>query len=131
MTWAREYLATTGLKMALEQTFSMPVQLIDPDGNDITTNVDGDTLRGQVLYDTDDFDPESGDPIVINETRVTLRKSGLSRVPQSGETWVVKIPLNPDNQSALTQFLTNGDEAIVDGDSLGFVTLLLKKADQS
>ena len=126
----RERMATGGLKVSIEGNFGLPVELITPDGVTITTNEDGDPLKGQVLYDRDGIDPETGDMIVVKETKVTLRRTALSRIPLPGEIWQIKIPQNPASPNTLTQFFCNADDAPVGGQSIGFITLKLKDVDQ-
>lgn len=127
----RNHIARDGLKRSIEGNFGMQIELITPDGIEITQNEDGETLKAQVLYDRENIDPESGNLIVIKETRVVIRRSALSRVPEEGETWQVKIPINPALQNVLTQFLCNADESPEGGQSSGFITLKLKDVDQS
>lgn len=127
----RERMATGGLKVSIEGNYGLPVELITPDGVTITTNEDGDPLKGQVLYDRDGIDPETGDMIVVKETKVTLRRTALSRIPLPGEIWQIKIPENPSLPDILTQFFCNADDAPMGGQSIGFITLKLKDVDQS
>lgn len=127
----REHIATKGLKLSIEGNFGLPVELIAPDGTEITKNEVGETLKGQILYDSDGIDPETGNLIVVKETTVSLRITALSRVPVPGEKWAVKIPVNPAFPTVLTQFLIDSDEAITTGQSMGFIKLHLKDAEQS
>ncbi len=128
----REHIATEGLKRSIEGNYGLPVILITPDGIEIETNTDGDQLKGQVLYDRDTLDPENGDLISFGETRVTLRKTALSRVPVNGETWYCKIPVNPAFPAVMTdKCLVEGTKAITDGQSMGFITLKPVTAEQS
>ena len=132
MTWnLRTHIATNGLKRSIEGNFGIAVELTDPDGNDITTNEAGETLKAQVLYDFDSIDPESGNMIVVEETQVSIRKTALARVPAAGEKWGIRIPVDPSDPSTLTQYLINTDEAPVGGSSIGFITLNLKQVDQT
>lgn len=126
----RERMAGTGLKRTIEGNFGLPVELIDPEGNDITTNTDGEQLQGQVLYDRDGIDPETGNMVVVGETAVTLRRSALSRIPVAGENWGVRIPLNPASPTVLTTFVMNPDQAPIDGQSIGYIKIFLKEAEQ-
>ena len=48
-------LAESDLGTTLEGDFALPVELIDPDGVK-------QSLVGQVLYDTVEFNPETGEP---------------------------------------------------------------------
>lgn len=127
----REHIATRGLKTMIEGNFGLPVELTDPDGNEIVLNEDGDTLKGEVLYDRDGVDPDTGDLITVDETTVTLRKTALSRVPVAGENWKIAIPVNPAMPTVLTTFLMNSDRAQIDGGSVGFIKLFLKEVEQS
>lgn len=127
----REHIATNGLKRMIEGNFGLPVELTQPDGADITTDENGDALKGQILYDFDSIDPESGNLMVVTETMVTLRKTALSQIPNAGEVWGIRIPANPDDPDTLTQFLINTDEAPMGGGTAGFITLKLKEVDQS
>lgn len=127
----RQHIATNGLKLMLEGNFSSIVELIDPDGNIINTNEDGDPLRGEVLYDRDAMDPETGDMIVNSTTKISLRKSALSRVPIAGEKWGIKFPVNPANPTALSTFELGTGRAPTDGQSIGFISLFPKEIDQS
>ena len=115
----------------MEGNFGLPVELIAPDGTEIKTNEVGGTLKGQILYDTEEIDPNTGELIVVKETRVSLRISALSRVPLSGETWGVKIPLDPALPDILTTVIMNTDKAREGGQSMGFITLFPKDAEQS
>ncbi|RKX22190.1 MAG: hypothetical protein DRP45_11605 [Candidatus Zixiibacteriota bacterium] len=127
----REHLATKGLKRMIEGNYGLPVVLITPDGTTISTDEDGNTLKGQVLYDHDSLDPETGDLMSTKEIRVTLRKTALSQIPVAGETWKVSIPDDPSDTDTLTTYLMNPDESPVDGQSAGFITLKPKNVDQS
>lgn len=127
----REHIATKGLKRMIEGNYGLPVELIPPTGVDITENEDGDTLKGQILYDREGVDLETGGMIVIGGTTVTLRKTALSRVPVAGETWGIRIPVNPADPDTLSVFLINTDEAPTDGQSAGFIVLKLKEAEEA
>ncbi len=127
----RTHIATNGLKTSMEGNFGLPVELITPDGQIINKNEVGDDLKGQVLYDKDGIDPESGDLAVVKETTVSLRITALSRVPLAGEIWQVKIPINPAFPDVLGDFLINSDKSPITGQSMGFIKLFLKDVEQS
>ncbi|MCK5127576.1 MAG: hypothetical protein KAR42_15070 [candidate division Zixibacteria bacterium] len=120
------------LGVTLEGAFSLLVVLIDPDGvTQSSKKDDRDTdLTGQVLYDTVVEDPATGGRVVINEPIVTLRRSSLIRVPEAGETWSVKIPLDPSTPEVLTTFILDPTKSPEGGRSIGFIRLYLKKAAQ-
>lgn len=127
----RTHVATNGLKRMLEGNFGIPIVLVAPDGTKISTDESGNTLKGQVLYDHDSIDPDTGDLTNTKEIRVTLRKSALSRVPLPGEVWKISIPTDTSDLTAFTTYLLNGDESPVDGGSAGFITLKPKQVIQS
>jgi len=127
----RTHLSTKGLKRMLEGNYGLPVVLVAPDGTTINTDEDGNALKGQVLYDHDSIDPETGDLMSTKEIRVTLRKTALSQVPASGETWKVSIPTDPSDPGTMTTYLINADESVIDGQSAGFIVLKLKNVDAS
>jgi len=107
----RTHLATAGLKKMIEGNYGLPVELTAPDGTEIKLNEDGVTLKGEILYDREAIDPESGDLITVQEIMVSLRKTALSRIPLAGEIWKVAIPLNPALPTVLTTHLINADKA--------------------
>lgn len=129
--WLKQHIPNAGLKQMLEGAFGELVELIPPAGADITTNEDGDPLRGQVIRDFNALDPETGDTVVVTKTMVSLRKSALSTVPHPGENWGVRIQAKPDDESILVLYSVNNDESIMGGSTAGFITLMLKSMDQS
>lgn len=120
------------LKTSLEKDWGLPVVLISPDGEIIDTSENsGEALTGQVLYDTVTTNPETAEPVIVNNPIVTLRRSSLSRVPVSGERWVVKIPVDPDPDANLTEFVISKVRPPEGGRSIGFIKLFLQKAKQT
>ncbi len=122
----------TDLAVSLEGDWGLPVVLIQPDGTKIDTSLNsGETLMGQVLYDTVGVNPDTGDSIVISNPIVTLRRSSLSRIPISGEKWLVTIPANPSLSAPLEDYVIDPSRAIEGGRTFGFVRLYLRRAKQS
>ena len=118
--------------MESENDWGLPVVLIDPDGNTIVTKKDStDRLSGQVLLNTVEYNPDTGEDIVVNDPVVTLRMASLTRIPENGETWVVKIPQTPDPDSDLVSYLLSPDKAMKFNRSFGFVRMYLQNLDQS
>lgn len=122
--------AEADLSRTLEGDFSLPVILVDPDGNEITENVSGTTLKGQILYSTTQTDPETGEPIIVNNPIVTLRRSSLSRVPIPGERWLVRIPIDPTEGADIIDFIIDHGRSPEGGRDIGFIRLYLRKAEQ-
>lgn len=126
----REHIATKGLKTSMEGNFGLPVELIAPDGTEIKTNEIGGTLKGQILYDTEGIDPDTGELVVVGKTEVSLRRTALSQVPASGEKWLISIPVNPAFPTVLSDFMINTDQAMTGGQTMGFIKLQLKQVEQ-
>lgn len=124
--------AEADLATTLEKEWGLPVVLISPDGEIINTSVNsGEVLVGQVLYDTVMTNPATGEPVIVNNPIVTLRRSSLSRVPAPGEKWIVKIPITPDPDASLTEFVVSPTRSSEGGRSIGFIKLFLRKAKQT
>lgn len=123
MTNIRE-LAERHLSITLEGSYSLPVILIGPDGIE-------DNARGQVLYDTVSLNPDTGQTIVNNNPIVSLRASSLRRVPKSGENWIFKIPVTPNETAEKSDFAVTPTRASAGGASIGFQRYYLRKVKQS
>ena len=108
----------TDLETTLEGDFSLPVELIDPDG------VVYDDLVGQVLYNSIDENE-----VFSNKPVVSLRISSLTRVPLSGENWAIRIPENPSTTDTLVTYVL--DKPPIHCRSIGFIKLYLTKTVQS
>jgi hypothetical protein len=119
----RERIATGFGDLVASRLF-FPVELKDPDGVEYK-------LKGEILYDKDAIDPETGDLIVVQETFISIFKEHLTRIPKAGERWVIKFPLNPAAQTVLSTFVLNSDKAPVDGGSIGFIKLFPQELEQS
>lgn len=114
-----------GLATTLEDPdgFGLPVVLIDPDG------VEYDGLYGQVVYDTMITD-EAGNEVVVRRPVVTLRRSSLVRIPLDTDSlWGCRIPERPSLTADLETFVV--EQPAEDGESIGFISLRLTKAEQS
>lgn len=116
-------LAESDLGTTLEGDFALPVELIDPEGAE-------QSLMGQVLYDTTSLDPDTGEAITVNNPIVTLRRSTLTRIPQDGETWLVRIPITPSLTAPMDEFIASGVHSSGGGASIGYIKLHLTRAEQ-
>ena len=114
-----EDLATT---LESADDFGLPVILISPDGEIQEVN-------GQILYDTQKIDPETGLDMIVHKPVVTLRRSSLTRIPAGGEKWGVRIPEVPDPNA--TKILHMLEQAPEDGKSIGYIKLYLTRAIQA
>lgn len=131
MAFNLRYQVEKDLAVSLEGDWGMPVELIQPDGTKIDTSLNsGDPLMGQVLYDTVGLNPDTGDQIISSNPIVTLRRSSLSRIPVSGEKWLVKIPADPSPEATMEDYVIDPSRAIEGGRTFGFVRLYLRRAKQ-
>lgn len=119
------------LSFTLEGLWGLPVELIDPDGNEITLTVSGAPLVGQILYDVVKINPETGEEMIVNKPVVTLRRSSLSRVPEPGEKWFVRIPTSPSTTATKEDFIIDQTRPPEGGASIGFIRLYLRRAKES
>jgi hypothetical protein len=109
------------LATTLEGDFSLPIKLIGPAG--VIQNV-----RGQVIYYTTEFDPETGAEIRVEKPNCTLRRSSLSPVPANGESWAIYLPETPNEEA--DQIAYTMERATKNGNSFGFITLYCTSTDQ-
>ena len=127
----RERIATDFGDLVADRLF-FPVELKDPEGVEYKTNArSGGILKGEILYDKDAIDPETGDLIVVEETFISIFKEHLARIPKAGERWVIKFPLNPAAQTVLSTFYLGSGRAPTNGSSIGFIKLFPHDLDQS
>lgn len=111
----------------VEGPFSSHVQLLTPDGVWITTSVHGGPLKGNV---TDAYVVLTGtEEKIVNEPRVELRISSLSRVPVADEKWSIKIRASAVNP-ALVLMVLSGDKAPERDASRGLVYLYPQQVSQ-
>lgn len=121
------------LHESLEGEFGMPVELTSPDGVEQIFNRNNtlELLKGQVLYFSKREDPETGEIIVVNQPVVTLRISSLIRVPKSGETWYIKMPISPEVGAAKERFVFTATRSAEHGTDIGFIRLYPQRIEVS
>lgn len=121
------------LNLSVEKlgVWGLPVELIDPDGVEYTTNNRGEILSGQVLFHRTVINPDTGEAMVVSKPVVTLRRSSLTRIPVDGETWFVRIPNEPDPDATKENYILDSSSALQDGASLGIIRLYLNQVSQS
>lgn len=119
------------LGKSLEGEWGLPVVLVAPDGTVIDTSLNsGEALTGQIIYDTVQVNPDTGDSMIVSKPVVSLRRSSLSRIPVSGEKWLVKIPITPSTTATLEDYMIDPSRAVEGGRTIGFVRLYLRKVKQ-
>lgn len=121
----REHAATAGLRKTVQGNFGMPVDIVFASGNEQLS------IQAQVLYDTEEIDPESGDLISVRREWVTLIKADLDEEINQGDTAYFKIPKSPDDQTTKIERMLDNSQQIVDGASLGFIRIPLTQVEQA
>lgn len=107
------------------------IEFTDPDGNKYNIDaVTGKTLKAvQILYDYRKFDPSTGMEIIVSEPVVTMARSSLSRVPEAGERWHLRFPIDTGSDT-LADFVLTETRAPEGGRSLGLIRFYPQKAKQ-
>lgn len=117
-------LVESDLAITLEGEWGLPVELTAPDG---TTQ----TVNGRVDTDSIKLNPETGEAVIVDEPKVTLRRSSLMQVPEAGQYWHIKMPIAPNRLATKYDFLLAPDRAPEGGRSIGYIKLYLVKAEQA
>lgn len=121
------------LSVTLEGRFGLPVELTGPDGSTQTQKA-GDPeslLQGQVIYDTFEENPETGERVVLEGPVVTLRRTSLDTIPAPGEFWHVRVPSEPRADAPMEDYVLSSDLPPQGCRSIGFIRLYLTKPKQS
>jgi hypothetical protein len=116
---------------ALEREWKMPVEITSPSGETqrYSLNNPSELLGGQVFYFSRRENPETGEPIVINQPVVSLRISSLIRVPKAGEKWFIRMPISPARNAPKVDFCFTSDRAPEHGTDIGFMRIYPFKID--
>lgn len=130
MITARE-MVESDLSLTLEGDFASTDDL----GNGLVTLIDPDGaiysgLKGRVDYDYIRTQP-TGEVVVVHKPVITLRRSSLPRVPKSGETWFVKMPIAPHAGAPIGNFILDDTQAPEGSETLGFVKFFPQQAVQA
>lgn len=126
-----------GLSLENPNHWGQPVELTAPDGTEykISNNSPDPQnplpLYGQVLKTTGRINPEDGEILTVDISAVTLRFSGLFRVPKPEENWFIRFPTESTVGAALKSFVLSGDRPPEIDSSLGIITFYPTKAEQS
>ncbi|KPK95630.1 hypothetical protein AMJ80_04455 [bacterium SM23_31] len=121
------------LHESLEGEWKMPVELINPDGENqiYSKNDPSELLGGQVLYFSRREDPETGETIVVDQPVVTLRISSLIRVPQAGENWYIKMPVSPVEGALKERFVFTPTRSPEHGTDIGFIRIYPQRTEET
>jgi len=112
------------LSVTMQGGFSSIIKLKDPDGNEFES-------LGQVVLNTQKFNPDTGETIVVNNPVAVIRNSDVSRVPKNNEKWLVNIPITPTENAERRDYMLSGDRAPESVNIIGFTRLYLKVVKQS
>ena len=123
-------LAEEDLLDTLEGDFATPVILVTPEGEYVAETAEGTTLKGRVLWSRKETNLETGEPVTVPSPLVTLRESSLTRIPKTGEKWLVQIPSGPRPGSPLTEYLLDMASVVEDGRNHGVIHLPLLMVEQ-
>ena len=122
----REHAATNGLRRTVKGNFALPVDIVFASGNEQLQE------GAQVLYDTEQIDPETGDLISVKNTWITFVKVDLDEEINQGDKAYFKFPKNPSEPSGdQLQGVLDGSKTIIDGQSLGFIRIPITETEQS
>jgi hypothetical protein len=119
------------------EDWGKPVELIGPDGKEYKTSANSpdplnpEPLYGQVLKNTVRVSPETGQPLVIGKPAVALRVTSLEKVPEPGEKWIIRFPLEPTLTSAMVDHALTPDRSSEKNSALGYIVLYPYKVEQS
>ena len=121
-----ERMAGDGLELVMGSGFKQTV--------DILWKIDGSKQEGllaQVLFDRENEIPEDSDDMSIKETRITLIKSQLDYEILPGVELAVTYPTDKTDPLITKTDVVTIDKSMIDGGSIGFVTIFPKRTSQS
>ncbi|MFP3041887.1 hypothetical protein LQZ19_08700 [Treponema primitia] len=123
-------LAEHDLETTLTGDFGLPVMLIPPDGDRFDTTADGRPLKGRFLWSQPTVDLDTGEKVSVPAPVLTLRRSDLIRVPETGENWFVDGPKDSCEDAEYTTYKIDTTHALDGGKSLGKIRLPLLYVEQ-
>lgn len=125
--------ATAELELfdCLESELGTPIILISPDGKryENSANKPLELLRAQVKMYSKGENPETGEPIIVDEPSVTFRTSSLARVPAANENWFIQFKTSPLPNAPLKSFTFSVDKAYEKGTDLGIMKVKPRMCD--
>ena len=118
----RARMALEGLKLAMKERV------------DILWSVDQSRqtgLHATVTFDRTNELPEDSDDLAIKETQISLIKAQLNHEIVPGVNLAVTYPIDMLDLSQTKTDLVTVDKGMIDGGSIGFVTIFPKRTSQS
>jgi hypothetical protein len=123
-------LSEKDLADTIEGEHGVQVYLESPEGVVITNTVDNRTLKGFVrrsYKDTRDIGRGDKDTVTVNAPVVKLRLSSLSKIPATGEEWIIGIPENPDGSGDFERYYLDPKKPVEVNKGTGTIKLFLGK----
>jgi hypothetical protein len=121
----RKYLYETAVPRAIGTIgWGMPVDIVFASGNEQSE------VNAQVLYDTEQIDPDTGDLISVNNTWITFASADLDEEINPGDKAYFKFPKRPGTTTQISGML-DGSKKPIDGKSLGFIRIPITDVEQS
>ena len=117
-------LAESLLSLTVEGPFGLPVDLTPPSGTPFSA-------VGQLVFDRLEVNPDTGEIIVVVNPVAVLRRSSLEVVPDDGENWYFKMPIEPSTTATKIGFVMDESRSIKGGKSLGIIRIPLRHVEQS
>lgn len=102
----------------IERDWWIPIILTSPSGVNYT-------LKGDVRHEKNDFDPDTGAPIVLKFVSVTVRKSELTVTPKDNEQWFISYASTLLEDGTINRkVMITPNNASNDGESQGWIKFL-------
>lgn len=117
MTLNLASLSERNLETTLEK-YGRTVEYTGPD------NFEGSS-KGRVVMDRRELNPTSGEIVFVEKPVVILRRSTMDRIPQDGEKWVFKMPVDPADDAPLCEFILDSSKALRGGRTAGIIRVPL------
>lgn len=125
----RKHLKENFMPLVMATMGQTPVKMRDPQGKLYETiNGTTDPLLCEYLSDRQKLDDEGGDIMIVADDRITLSEHQLERVPKAGEEWAFMVAIDPSAPTVFTTFAMG--KAPQNGNSIGFIQIFLRSADQ-
>jgi hypothetical protein len=115
--------------------------LIGPDGieyaynkhfeSELGTDPEQNPLKGQILYNTQEENPDTGEIVVSHQLVVTIRRTSLARIPANGERWYIRLPISPEAGAELKDYVFTPTTPLQDGIDIGFVRIYPQQGEQT
>lgn len=122
----REHIATAGLRTSIKGNYGIPVDIVFASGNTQLAE------NAQILYDTENLDPDTGDLISIKNTWITFVKADLDEEIKPTDRAYFKYPKNPSAPTGeKLEGTYDGSKTLIDGQSAGFIRIPITSVIQS